>query len=204
MRTIIIALLAGFLAQTVSAKVVYSAEFNTSDDMEGWTAVSHVFKMKQATAVGGGDEGVLTSANLMGTLHWLTSGTSRIALPEGENWSTLEIRFRQLDTNPPGCDPIIDNTGTRLVLTDDEYDLLIRDWKTKSYRGAAGRSCRRDKYEMTVIAQADNWQLVTIDFTKASYLKSRDFDKIMINPTTNADLNFEIDYVRLSSTAAEE
>ena len=203
MKTILLVLWVGVLAQTVCAELAYNAEFDTSGDMEGWTASAAVVGMKQATAVGTGGEGVLTSVNLQSTYPVFQYGT--IALPAGESWAKLEIRIRQLNVDPPSGNPkVFNNAAVRLELaTSADWHVRMETGATQNYAGYVGTPYASDMYAMTVTPQADNWMLVTVDFSNAPYLKSHDIPQINIIPTRDANDNIEIDSVRLYDTSVE-
>lgn len=202
MKKIIMVMLSGLFAQGSFAELIYSAEFNTTSNVEAWVGSGQVSGLRQATAVGSGGEGVLTCNNIAGAAPSLTyDPTPDIALPAGESWNYLEIRFRQLSKDPQagGVPVAFNNTGTLLELAAVGAQVRMGLFDTRIYTGTT--SYASDTFAMTVTEDANHWVQVSVNFSSAPYLKSHDLPKILLTTTSNSVLNFEVDYVRLYDTA---
>jgi hypothetical protein len=197
-----------FICQTTFAILVVGWEFDTEGDVEGW-AGAQINDLKQATAVGSGGEGVLTSGNIIGNNPNLA--TPGLTLAEGEEWARIEFRIRQLDGNSPsGAPKVFNNTKTWLQFNDSS-DCLLADWQTKTYDrlndegGFIARDYANDSFVMTVTEQENEWMLISLDLSGAVYTKTNDISVIKLWPVRNdTSVNFEIDYFRVHDTAIPE
>ena len=179
-------------------EVAFSYEFNTPSDAEGWTANSQVTALGQATAVGAGGEGVLTSTDLTGNDPQLAAPTN-LTLGAGEIFDKIEFRFRLLDGNPGagGAPEAFVSSGTYLgINAGGSAGTSVLENKT--FAGPSG-----DTYGLTIEADgAGEWQLLTLSFANAptaaaSTIASIRFDLV----GNNVNRNFEVDYIRVSALA---
>ncbi len=179
-----------------SGAVVVDWQFNTIGDVEGWTDISNysVNNLKVANAVSG-SEVVLTSDNLKNTTDTkLNSPTGTVTLSDDATaWETYTIRIRHLGTD--GVTPVAFDTAGTIAMITGGLDTFnpIHDTTTPGY-----------KAPVTVVNQANHWNLVTYDISGYS----ADFGKYRLDPITGFDAgggtiqgNFEIDYITITDNA---
>ena len=195
------------LSLTGSHAALISFEFETNGVTEGWghsapgpNGFGTVSGFTATTDVDG-NVGVLTSSDI-NIDPQLTLGT--VALPSGDTWSSVTIRFRQLNDDPQdGGDGAAYTTSGQLLFfngTTANRTPGPTGISTQSYAGTGAYAA--DSYSMTVTQEdaVDFWQVMTLDLTAAPILNSGNITGVRFDPIgNNADGNFEVDYVRFNS-----
>jgi|GEM_PF-1926225 len=191
-----------------AAAVLVAFEFNTGGDTEGWAgsaapANAVVTGFGQAIALGGGP-GVLTSSDVNIDPQVTRSGGA-IAFAEGESWTNVTIRFRQLSGNPQDAGTTsasYDGNGTILFFNNSTQNLGVGPLGTKTVIG--GGAFAGDTYNLTLTEEADNWQVLNLDLTSAPTLNSAPITAMRLDPVGNdAAKNFEVDYIRFQAAVPE-
>ncbi len=203
LKTLSSILLTGVLlaATARSAEIVH--DFNSTGVNHGWSQVQ-LTGAGQGTGVDG-STGVYGADDVLGNDPQLqyssdTAGATLITLPAGEKWSTFTFRFRQLDKNPSegGTGSAFDDSGTLIFL--NGTTLNLGSGAIGSGNVSGGGVYAGDTYGRTLTAQADGWQLFTIDLSSAPALSSQNITSIRFDPVgNNAVKNFEVDYAAFSS-----
>lgn len=188
---------------------VFSYEFNTPGNTEGWststatTGLAVVSGFGQATGIDG-TSGVLTSADVdMDPQIFRTGAGNVITLPAGEKWSIFTVRFRQLSANPSAAgvtSSAYSNNGTILFFNNSTNNLGTGGLNTKSVNGSGGFA--GDVYTMTLTNDpaGANWQLLEVNFSAATVLNGANITAVRFDPVGNdAAKNFEVDFIRLIS-----
>ncbi|MGJ8698102.1 MAG: PEP-CTERM sorting domain-containing protein [Verrucomicrobiaceae bacterium] len=204
----ILSLSVAALGTQFASAVVLTYGFNTPGDTENFTASTGpsagavVTGFKAALGIDG-TTGVLTSSDIEGDPQ-ISFGSNTAVLPGGDVWSTFSIRFRQLNDNPGEAGVAsapFSNTGLILFFngTLQNRTPAAGGISTQTYAGTGGIYAS-DTYNMTLSAQADNWQLMTLDLSSAPGLGGTDINNFRFDPIgNNAAGNFEIDYVEIVS-----
>ncbi len=161
----------------------YRWDFNTSDDLEGWSGNEHVGGLLQSTGLDGQD-GILKSANGVQDIDPRISLSGAISLPAiYKSWNEIEIRVRQIGADgltPQAFDP----QGTiGYFLSPDSYS--PGEIKTPAWR--------------IIEEQEDYWISARADI---SILAGKTITLLFVDPIGNAPgigKNFELDYVYLTA-----
>jgi len=187
---------------------VFSFEFNTAGNTEGWTASAApanalVTGFKQATGIDG-ISGVLTSDDVEIDPQILRTGAANtITLPAGEKWSTFETRFRHLSGNPGAVGTAAtayNSNGTILFFNNATTNLGTGPLTTKSVVGTGAYATDTYTLTLTTDPAGGEWQLLSVSFAAAPVLGGQNFTAIRFDPIGNdAAKNFEIDYIRVTS-----
>jgi len=179
-KTVVIMAITIFLSSVVVAQAGVSWEFNTPGDTEGWSVGNDRFDsltngLLVASAVSG-SETVLTSTDVTGIDPQLENTETNSAA--GEYWSTIEIRMRQLDGN--GGSPVAwDSVGCAFVVNGTVKSTTL---------GGVGWSTTNE---------VDGWIVTTFSLP---YVGTNHITQLRIDPVgNNADKNFEVDYVELTT-----
>lgn len=160
-------------------------EFNTLGDTEGWFAAGSNHDQFDSLTNGvmvtnavSGSEIVVTTPDVTGIDPQLE--TTNTLSSAGEYWSSIEIRARQLDGN--GGSPVAwSSVGCALVVNGVAKSTTI---------GGLGWSTTNE---------VDGWIVTTFTLP---YLGTNDITYLRVDPVgNNADKNFEVDYIRLSTSA---
>lgn len=169
------------------AAPILSFEFNTPGDTEGWqhNGAANGGTTGLTTVTTSGGEGVLTST----TMGPATSGDLRVlynpdfSLPAGfDSWSTVDIRFRQLDDQ---------GVPKELSGADSSLHLGIN-------QGAI--SINGTGFVEETPGDLEFWHTATLDISGNA---ANDITQIRVDPiTTLRSANYELDYVRLSGVPA--
>ncbi|RKX41723.1 MAG: hypothetical protein DRP64_10990 [Verrucomicrobia bacterium] len=168
-------------------------QFNTLGDTEGWTQAT------LALVSGAGDIAAFTVTNaFLGTEIVLASQgingndpqliyTNRLS-PDGEYWSTAEIRVRQLDL--AGTPLAWDSAGCAAVL---DNNLGGTGWTVLPAIGGVSWDVQN---------QSDDWIVATISISsyETNLINGIRFDPVGQDAGTNK--NFEVDYIKLTTTGA--
>lgn len=195
-----------FIAAGSASAALVAYEFNTVGSTEGWNASTVpipngvVTGFKAALGING--DGVLTSDDI-NIDPQLTKGGPAATLPIGDTWSSMTIRFRHLSDNP-GAAGVTSSpyslTGTLLFFNGTLANRTPGPTgiSTQTYAGTGAYAA--DSYNMTLTAEADNWQVMVLDLNNAPVLNSGDITTLRFDPIGNAaEKNFEVDYVRFQS-----
>lgn len=195
------------LAILPASAATTSFNFNTVGDTEGFTASTTPTGavVTGFTAALGIDNttGVLTSSDIEGDPQ-IGFGSNTATLPSGDVWSTFSVRFRQLADNPGTvgvASATFSNAGLILFFngTLQNRTPAAGGISTQSYTGTGGIYAS-DTYGMTLTAQADNWQLMTLDLSSAPGLGGTNINNFRFVPIGNTPAgNFEIDFVEFVS-----
>jgi len=184
--------------EVLPPEVAFNYEFNTPGDAEGWVATNQVDGLGQATAVGAGGEGVLTSTDVTGGDPHLAA-PANLTLGAGEIFDKIEFRFRLLDGNPGagGAPRAFVNSGTILLINAGGY-ANSNVFENKSFAGPNG-----DTYDLTIAADgAGEWQLLTLSFANAPAAAASTISSIRLDLLGgDQSKNFEVDYIRVSALA---
>jgi hypothetical protein len=198
---------AGFAVSASAAVVAF--EFETAGDTEGWSATTAPANALvtgfTATTDVDGNVGVLTSSGIDIDPQITRNGVGNvIALPVGDVWSSVEIRFRQLSADPQsgGDGAAYAITGQILFFngTLDNRTPGPSGISTQTYAGTGGSAA--DSYAMTVVQEdaVDFWQVMTLDLSSAPTLAGGNITGVRFDPIgNNAAGNFEVDYIRFTS-----
>jgi hypothetical protein len=172
------------VALSAQAGIYQAWEFNTPTDTEGWFGNGDVSGLTVQAAVSGA-ESVLTTSDITGNDPNVSFTTTQWTPDAGDTWSTFEMRFRLLDSNPGDAGvasrPYIPN-GT----------LFFPNWRI--YGGIDDATT-----DMTVVADgAGDWVLMTADISGWGAGTGR-IDNFRIDPVgDDQSKNFEIDYMRVN------
>lgn len=173
-----------FLAPVKS--LVQSWEFNTPGDTEGYTTTLHVDGLTVADAVSG-SESVLTCADVTGIDPNVTLPYNAAVSPGDGAWTTLELRMRQLNGNPPSGAPQTWSGNGTLFFLNMGYAGSV------NLGGIPGANA-------TITTESNGWIVAEVDI---SSLGLTDLTNFRLDPVGNsADLNFEIDYIRAYANRA--
>ncbi len=176
--------LAGLALLTGSAHAAtVGFEFETASNIEGWTAINQVNSLTQSTAVGG-TEGVL-NVDASGGDPFV--GAPAVSLTAGETWSSLDIRFRQLNSNGDASEAY-SLSGTFLTLPGAN----LFNFGIPAF-GGVGDS----EITTSVTSDGGDWQILTLDFTSAPSFNT--LSSLQIQRFDGNDGNFEVDYARFTS-----
>lgn len=201
--TAAVLLTSAFLTAASSAAVI-THNFNSTGVNHGWTA-AETSGAGQATGIDG-SSGVFTSTDVTGgdpKLNYNSgnAGATLITLGAGETWSTFSFRFRQLSDNPGAggvASSPFSETGTLIFFNGATNNLGTGAPGNGDVSGGGGFA--GDTYGRTLTAQADNWQLFTIDLTSAPALNSLNITSFRFDPVGNdAAKNFEVDFATFTS-----
>ncbi|QTN33560.1 PEP-CTERM sorting domain-containing protein [Akkermansiaceae bacterium] len=207
MKPVTSALLASAILTAATNAAVVVHHFNTTGVNHGWNANSaHVAGAGQRTGVDGttgvfGADDILVNGASDPQLSYssATPGATLITLGAGETWSTFTFRFRQLNANPPGgTGAAFSGAGTIIFFNGSTANLGVGAIGSGNVTGTGGFT--GDTYGRTLTAQADGWQLFTIDLTNAPTLNSQNINSFRFDPVGNDNTkNFEVDYATFTS-----
>lgn len=191
------------LVTPFASAAVIGFNFDTPGDTEGFTAstapANAVVTGFNAALGIDGSTGVLTSSDVSIDPQVRLGGT--ITLPSGERWSNISIRFRQLNLNPGEVGVAgapYDGNGTIIFFNNSTANLGVAALATKTVNGSGPFA--GDTYNMTLTAQADEWQVMDIDLSAAPTLNSGNITAMRFDPVGNVNTkNFEIDSISFES-----
>ncbi|MDF7822582.1 hypothetical protein P4B35_01050 [Pontiellaceae bacterium B12227] len=150
--------------------------FNTDGDTEGWYDANG--QSSNMTAIGG----VLTVDEVTGSDPYLLLDT--ICESQGEDWYTVEIRARQLETN--GVPVAWSSTGCSALV---DFLLGSEGW---TQLGSVGDS------SWNVSTEADGWIVASRDLSSMGANKMVGIRFDMIGNAANIGRSYEVDYIKLT------
>lgn len=183
-RCVILACVA-LCSHAAEASLMNAFEFNTPGDNEGWTHNGANGGGSGATAVtAGSGEGVLTgvapAAN--GDLRVLYNPDLVLDTGLFTSWSTIDVRFRQLDAT--GAPRALDGPLTGLFLG-----------------ATGGGSIDGTAFVEETPGDTEFWNTASLDI---SSLGTADIAQIRFDPVAGVGLNYQLDYVRVSGAPVPE
>ena len=191
------------MAAPSMAATIVTHDFNSTGINHGWGANVQVTTPGQRTGIDG-TSGVFGADDITETtpsdpqLNYNTNtvGATKIELGVGEKWSTFTFRFRQLNGNPPGgTSATYSVSGTILFFNGSPGNLAATGAGISAGNLSGTGTYDGDTYGRTLTAEADNWQVFTIDLTNAPTLNSQNISSFRFDPVGNDNTkNFEIDY----------
>ncbi len=189
-------------APAAHAATTVTHDFNSVGINHGWGGIQ-MLTPGQRTGIDG-FSGVFGANDITATtpsdpqLNYNTAntGATKIELGVGEKWSTFTFRFRQLTGNPGDGGTVsqtFDLSGTLIFFNGTTANLGSGNIGSGDVAGTG--TYLGDTYGRTLTAEADNWQVFTIDLTNAPTLNSQNIDSFRFDPVGNDNTkNFEIDY----------
>ena len=184
-----------------TAQADQNFEFNTLEDEEGWVGSAHVSVLVATNSVsaGGPSVGVLSALDVTDNDPQLRHNTT-IALPTGERWDSVKIRFRQLGANPPGGSPAAFNNAGTLFFCNGAVQMNTGNLTDKFFLGTGGNYAS-DAFDVDFFSESSNrWKLVTVDYAGAVHFQTNDITAARFDPVGQIESkNFEVDYIRFAS-----
>ena len=180
-KSIVVGVVAVFLSG-MAAQANVNWEFNTLGDLEGWDITPFASNSLpdgiEVTNAVSGSEIVLTAPTMLagdpGVLNLSTNSAA------GEYWNTLEIRARQLDGVGGSPVPWDSGAGTVVVLNSAVISYTV---------GGSG-------WDTTT--EANEWIVTTLSLPTVG---TNDITYLRVDPVPGAGESFEIDYIRLTTSA---
>ena len=166
-------------------KDVHTWEFNTLGDTEGWAdnGTGDIVGMTVANTISG-SEVVLTSSDVIGTGDSQIVYAGSAITPPGP-WAAWEIRMRQLTGNPGAGATIPVDPFDATQVTFVANNTVVIDLGTEI---------------ISFVPESNGWITAIFDISRVGFV---DLGTLRIDAVSDIDLNFEIDYTKVSSVGSK-
>ena len=169
------------------AKLVHTWDFNSIGNTEGWAdnGSGDIVGMTVANAISG-SEVVLTSSDVQGTGDPMAVWNGPAIAAPGA-WTTWEVRFRQLSGNPsdPTTEPVQPLDTLQVTFVANNSVVINLATEVISY---------------VPDAASNGWVTAVFDISRVG---TADLIALRIDPISNIEFNFEIDYTKVFSQGSK-